>query len=287
MVSARSEFRQRLESGPPVLAPVCLDPLSARLIERLGFEAAYLSGGALGFQLAVSEALLTTTEVAGVARQITMRSQVPLIVDIAVGFGDPLHTTRAIWELEAAGAAAVELEDQVAPKRAHHHKGVEHMISLPEMVEKIEAAVAARRDPDLLIIARTAAVRNESFESALERARAYAGAGADLLMLSGGSEEHLRRAGRELPAPLALMGVAGRWSQQQLIDANCQLYIDPFTGQVEMYRAMKEAYSQIREHGTADRPTDELMGLYREIHEVAGMEFLYEIEARTTEKDSA
>lgn len=286
-MSTRSEFRGRLASGPPVLAPVCLDPLSARLIERLGFEAAYLSGGALGFQLAVSEALLTTTEVAAVARQITARSQVPLIVDIGVGFGDPLHTTRAIWEMEAAGAAAVELEDQVAPKRAHHHRGVEHLISLPEMVEKVEAAVAARRDPDLLIIARTAAVRHEGFEPALERARAYAAAGADLLMLFGESEQHLRRAGRELPAPLALMGAAGRWSEQQLTDAHCQIFIDPFTGQVEQYRAMKEAYSQIREHGAAGRPNDELMALYREIHEVAGMEFLYEIEARTTEKDSA
>ena len=132
-----------------MLAPVALDPLAARLVESLGFEAAYLSGGGFGFQLAVSEANLTITEVAGLARQITARSDVPLIVDGGVGFGDALQTARAVREIEAAGAAAIEIEDQVAPKRAHHHKGVEHLEPLEKMVDKVREAVNARRDDDL------------------------------------------------------------------------------------------------------------------------------------------
>ena len=115
-MNTRSKLRAAIEAGGPVFAPVCLDPLTARTIEGLGYEAAYLSGGGLGFQLAVSEALLTITEVATLTRQITQRSSVPLIVDGGVGFGDALHASRAIWEFEAAGAAAIELEDQIAPK---------------------------------------------------------------------------------------------------------------------------------------------------------------------------
>ena len=103
-MNARTTLRQRLEQGPPVLAPVCLDPLAARLIEQLGFGAGYLSGGALGFSLAVSEALLTVTEIATATRQITQRSALPLIVDIGVGFGDAVHVSRTIREAEAAGA---------------------------------------------------------------------------------------------------------------------------------------------------------------------------------------
>src|SRR5690606_28455642 len=136
-----------LAAGPAVLAPLCLDPLTARLAAELGYGAGYLSGGALGYSLAVSEALLTLSEVAGATAAITRRTDLPLIVDGGVGFGDPVHTARAMWDLEAAGAAAVELEDQVAPKRVSHHRGVEHLVPVEEMVAKIEVAVAARRDP--------------------------------------------------------------------------------------------------------------------------------------------
>ena len=179
----RHEFAERIRSGQTTFAPVCLDPLTGRLIESLGFDAAYLSGGGFGFQLAVSEALLTTTEIATLTRQITARSSVPLIVDGGVGFGDAVHLTRAIREIESAGGAAIEIEDQVSPKRAHHHKGVEFLEPLEVMVDKVREAAAARSDPDFLIIARTGAVRNESFESAIERSLAYREAGADVLMI--------------------------------------------------------------------------------------------------------
>ena len=102
-MSARGDLRAAIEGGGPVFAPVCLDPLTARTIEALGYGAAYLSGGGLGFQLAVSEALLTTTEVATAARQITQRSSVPLIVDGGVGFGDALHASRAIRRVRGGG----------------------------------------------------------------------------------------------------------------------------------------------------------------------------------------
>ena len=281
-MSNRAEFARRVREGETVFAPVCLDPLTGRLIESLGFGAAYLSGGGLGFQLAVSEALLTLTEIAALTRQITARCDVPLIVDGGVGFGDALHTTRAIREIEAAGAAAIEIEDQVAPKRAHHHKGVEFLEPPEVMVDKVREAAAARSDPDFLIIARTGAVRNESFERAIERSLAYREAGADILMLFPNSEEQIEEAGRRLGGPLSLMGAAGRQDPNWLTSHGFNLQIDPFTGQVVAFGAVREAYQAIAERGQSGREIDELMSLYRDIQDTAGMEDLYAIEARTT-----
>ena len=285
-MSARGDLRAAIEGGGPVFAPVCLDPLTARTIEALGYGAAYLSGGGLGFQLAVSEALLTITEVATAARQITQRSSVPLIVDGGVGFGDALHASRAIREFEAAGAAAVELEDQVAPKRAHHHKGVEHLIPAAEMVGKLEAALAARSDPDLLIIARTGAVRNESFAAAVERGRAYRAAGADLVMLFPSSEEEWRRAPSRIDAPLAAMGAFATRSKAEWRQLGWPLVIDPFSGQALAYAAMRQAYARFQSDGVAGIDPAELFRLYRDLPDAAGLEEFYAIEERTTERPS-
>ena len=283
----RQRFAEQVRSGQPILAPVALDPLSARLVESLGFEAAYLSGGGFGFQLSVSEALLTITEVAGLTRQITARSDVPLIVDGGVGFGDALHTTRAVREIEAAGAAAIEIEDQVAPKRAHHHKGVEHLVPLEMMVDKVREAVAARLDPDFIIIARTGAVRNESFERALERCAAYRESGADVLMLFTSDPDQIAEAGRVLGGPLSMMAPADRLDRTELASHGFNVLIDPFTGQVAAYGAMRDAYRQIAERGASGREVDELMSLYREVQQMAGMDELYAVEERTTERPSA
>ena len=281
-MSDRQAFAEQVRSGAPILAPVALDPLSARLVESLGFEAAYLSGGGYGFQLAVSEANLTITEVANLTRQITLRSEIPLIVDAGVGFGDPLHTARAVREIEAAGAAAIEIEDQVAPKRAHHHKGVEELVPLEMMVDKVREAVRARRDPDCLIIARTGAVRNESFPRALERAAAYRAAGADILMLFTNDPDQLAAAGRTLGGPLSLMAPADRLDRTALAANGFNVLIDPFTGQVAAYGAMRDAYTQIAANGTSGRDVEELMTLYRAVQDMAGMDDLYALEERTT-----
>ncbi len=283
-MTSRSRFAQLVRSGQPILAPVALDTLSARLVESLGFEAAYLSGGGFGFQLSVSEALLTITEVAGLTRQITARSDISLIVDGGVGFGDALHTTRAVREIEAAGAAAIEIEDQVAPKRAHHHKGVEHLVPLEMMVDKVREAVAARRDDDFIIIARTGAVRNESFERAIERCAAYREAGADVLMLFTNDPGQIAEAGRVLGGPLSLMAPADRLDRGMLAQHGFNVLIDPFTGQVAAYGAMRDAYRSIAADGSSGRDVDELMSLYREVQQMAGMDELYAIEERTTER---
>ena len=285
-MEARRHLRELLETSPPVFAPVCLDPLTARTLEGLDYGAAYLSGGALGFQLAVSEALLTLSEMAEAARHITARSSIALIVDGGVGFGDAVHTSRAVAEIEATGAAAIEIEDQVAPKRAHHHKGVEHLVSLETMVGKLEAAVAARRDPDFLIIARTGAVRNESYEAAVERGRAYRAAGADLVMLRPETAEQWQDAVTAIDAPLAAMASFGSRTRAQWEGLGWPLVIDPFTGQVAGWLAAREAARHFIETGESGEDETAIAAGYEAIKQAAGMDALYAIEERTTERRS-
>ena len=280
----RRTFREQLMRAdePAVLAPLTLDPLTARLCERLGFGAGYVSGGGLGYQLAVSEALLTLTELAATVAAIVRRSSLPIIVDGGVGFGDPVHVARAMWEFEAAGAVAVELEDQVAPKRVSHHRGVEHLVPAAEMVAKLRVAVAQRRDPDFLVIARTGAVRHEGFDAAIERGLAYADAGADLVMLFPETSEQWIDAARRLPVPVVAMTAHGARPATEWRAQGWPLVIDPFTGQTVAMAAVRAAYERVAA-GEPGGDLEELMATYRELPGLAGLDELFDIERATTE----
>ncbi len=273
-----------LSEQQPVFAPLCIEPLTARLAEQVGFEFGYLSGGALGYSYAVSEALLTLTEIADVTRRITQRSDLGIIVDGGVGFGDPVHVARAIWEFEAAGACAVELEDQVAPKRVSHHRGIEHLVDMAVMTAKIEQAVTARRYPEFLIIARTGAVKNEGFAAALARLRAYRNAGADVLMLMPESDAQMREARGALEGPLATITSLDAKQKKQWAELGWNLIIDPFTAQVLAFEAVRNAYQRFQTSGSTGTDTKSLFQTYRQLPVVAGLDELYAIEDATTEK---
>lgn len=281
-MTPRARFREAIESGEPVLAPLCLDPLTARLLTDLGFSAGYVSGGALGFQYAVSEALLTAGDVADVARRITRRSDLAVIVDAGVGFGDPVHVARAVWEIEESGAVAIELEDQVAPKRVHHHVGVEHLVPTETMVAKIEVAAAERSDPDLLIIARTGAMAHEGADAAVERLAAYRAAGADVSMLFCSTAD-LAPVAAEVGGPFATITALDRRSPREWAGTGWSLVIDAFTGQAVPLDALRGAYASYLaggtlglEHGGTD--------LHRRLVDLCGLEPLLDIERRTTER---
>jgi methylisocitrate lyase len=187
-------LRARLEDALPVTAPLVLNPLMARMVEAAGFPAGYLGGGATGYQKVALEANLNLTEMCQAALDIRAVSSLPLILDGACGYGDPMHMHRTIGMAEAAGFAAIEIEDQLVPKRAHHHVGLEHMIAPELMAAKIREAVAARRSPELLVIGRTNAVRASTMDDALRRGELYRKAGADVVLLSmAHSAEQLAR----------------------------------------------------------------------------------------------
>ena len=280
------KLRRALASEKVVFAPLTLDALTGRIAERAGFPAGYISGGALGFVHGVSEALLTLSEIADVTQHVTARTDIAVIVDGGVGFGDAVHMYRTMQVIEASGAAGIEIEDQVAPKRVSHHRGIEHLVEIGEMTDKIRAAVDARTDADFVIIARTGAVRNESFEKAIERGNAYADAGADIIMLMPTNELEWQEAPRRFDVPLATITSLDARLPAEWAALGWDLIIDPFTAQTAAVKAISTAYQQFRQSGTTSLDRVEIFEDYRLLPDIAGFQELYDIEDRTTEKTS-
>lgn len=187
-----------------VAVPGAFSALVARLIERTGFEAAYLSGAAFSAgTLALPDVgLFTLTELTNHARYITRSVNIPLIVDADTGFGDVLNVERTVEELEAAGVAAIQLEDQQLPKRCGHLSG-KTLVPAAEMCAKLKAAARARDDASLVLIARTDARGVNGFDDALARARQYLDAGADWIFPEAlQSREEFERFAVAIDAPL-------------------------------------------------------------------------------------
>lgn len=180
----RKNLAQRLQADTPLLAPGVYDSLSALLAQQAGFEALYLSGGAVAYtQLGRSDVGLTTaTETAEVLARITDRVDLPVIVDADTGYGNALNVQRTVRSFERSGAAMVQLEDQQFPKRCGHLSG-KRLVGTAEMCGKLRAALDARHDRNTLVMARTDAVAVEGLDAALERAEAYLACGADALFI--------------------------------------------------------------------------------------------------------
>ncbi len=265
-----------------VVAPLALDALSAAVARQVGFDTVYVGGGGLGYARGISEALLTVTEVAEVTRAIAECVDVDVVVDATNGFGDAVHAARTVRLLEQAGAAAVEIEDQLAPKRAHHHKGHDHMIALEEMVGKIEAAVGARTDPDLIVIVRTNALTHDGLDDALERAAAYEAAGADMLLVLPKAPEELGAIGAATTVPLVTFTPSGI-ADADLRAAGVTLVCDPFSATLLTVRALREGYTTLRAGGEIVDPAG-IRDALHDVGEIIGIQRLYDIEARTTER---
>ena len=208
----RKALRARITARELTVAPGVFDGLSASLVGRIGFDAAYLTGAgvaASGFGLP-DIGLVTQTEMAERARMIVRAlGDVPLIADADTGYGAALNVVRTVREYESAGVAAIQLEDQAFPKRCGHLPDKE-LIPADEFVRKLRAALDARVDPDLLVIARTDARAALGLDAAIDRANAYAEAGADVIFIEAPrSVEEIERISAEVPAPLLLNLVIG------------------------------------------------------------------------------
>lgn len=204
-------LRRRLRAPGILVVPGAADALTARVIEEAGFDAVYATGaGIANASFGIPDLGLTTmTEVVVQVGRIADAVRVPVIADADTGYGGPLNVARTIRELERAGVAAIQIEDQVSPKRCGHFAGKE-VIPTDEMLQKIAAARHARRDPDLLLIARTDARAPEGFAMAVARGRAYALAGADVIFVEAPQTmEELRELPRAIPAPLLINMVEG------------------------------------------------------------------------------
>ncbi|WP_261166628.1 methylisocitrate lyase [Microbacterium sp. Marseille-Q6965] len=177
----RRLFRERLDSGELLRFPGAFNPLSARLIERKGFDGVYISGAVLSADLGLPDIGLTTlTEVAARAQQIARMTELPAIVDADTGFGEPMNVARTVQTLEDAGLAGCHIEDQVNPKRCGHLDGKE-VVDEHTALQRIRAAADARRDANFLIMARTDIRAIAGLDAAVERARKLVDAGADAI----------------------------------------------------------------------------------------------------------
>ncbi len=203
MDSAR-KLRALLDKPGPILAPGVYDCISAKVVERAGFEAAFVSGAAvtasvLGYP---DVGLQTMPEILNQVRNMARAVDIPLIVDIDTGYGNALNMMRAVREFEAAGAAGIFFEDQTFPKRCGHFEG-KKLITTEEMAVKVQAACRARRSDDFVIVARTDARALEGLAGAIARAQAYVAAGADVIYVEALlSEEEMRQAASAINAPL-------------------------------------------------------------------------------------
>jgi 2-methylisocitrate lyase-like PEP mutase family enzyme len=183
-------LRELLADGGPVLAPGVYDALGGRLVEEAGFEAVYMTGFGTAASLLgrPDVGLVTMSEMVDNARRIARACALPVIADADTGYGNAINVVRTVQEYEAAGVAGIHIEDQVAPKRCGHMEG-KLVIPTAEMLTKIRAAIAARRSEDFVIIARTDARAVEGLPGALERARRYRDAGADMLFVEAATSE--------------------------------------------------------------------------------------------------
>lgn len=211
--STRQTLRQLAEARRGVLVPGAFNALSARVIEDLGFEAIYVTGAGvtnMWFGLP-DQAFMGLHEIADHTARIRDAVDLPLIVDADTGFGNALNVRHTVRVLERAGADCIQFEDQVSPKRCGHFSGKD-VISTEEMVGKIKAAVDARTDPDLLIMARTDAAATHGFEAAVERAQRFSEAGADILFVEAVTTvDEIRALPKRLVKPqLMNMVIGGR-----------------------------------------------------------------------------
>jgi methylisocitrate lyase len=177
----RLRFRELLQSGRLLRFPGAISPLTAVLIEELGFDGVYVSGAALSADLALPDIGLTTlSEVANRGEQIARATDLPTLIDADTGFGEPMNVARTVQVLEDRGLAGCHLEDQVNPKRCGHLDG-KSVVPVDEMVRRVKAATSARRDPNFVVCARTDARAIDGLDAAIDRAKAYVDAGADMV----------------------------------------------------------------------------------------------------------
>lgn len=247
-----------LQRGRIVAAPGAYDALSALLIEQAGFEAIYLTGnGQAASMLGLPDlGLITLTEIAERVRCIRAVTTVPLIADADVGFGSLINVRRTMRELEAAGADAVQFEDQVSPKKCGHELG-RNIVTIDEMAQRLRAAAEGRRNPHTLIIARTDARTTHGLAEAVRRGCAYAKAGADVIFVeSPESEAELAEVAASLPVPaLANMVETGRTpylSAQRLGELGFAIAIYPATAFLAATRAVRAALTSLHRDGRVE-----------------------------------
>lgn len=268
-----------------MVAPGAFDGLSARLVEEAGFEAVYLSGGAVARSMGVPDiGLLTMSEVIERAAQIVSAVKIPVIADADTGYGNALNLVRTVREFERVGVAGIHIEDQVTPKRCGHLEGKE-VISLAEMEKKLEAALQSRTDPDFAIIGRTDARAIYGLEEAIKRGKSFARLGVDAVFIEAPeSEAELETITRSIPE-VPLMVNMFKGGKTPLLPASrlekmgFRIAIFPSETQRAAIHSMREALTLLKRDGSTEAMDDRL-ATFKERDRIVGLDEWQNLEER-------
>ena len=282
-MTPRQTLKQLLKRNKLLVAPGCFDGLSARLVQQAGFEAAYLSGGAVARSMGIPDiGLVTMSESIDRAVQVVAAINIPIIADADTGYGNAVNLVRSVREFERAGVAAIHIEDQITPKRCGHLDGKE-VISLSEMAKKLEAALATRTDPDFCIIARTDARGVNGFDDAVKRANAFAHLGVDAIFFEAPqSEDELAEIPQRVPnIPLLVNvfkgGKTPMLPMERLEKMGYRIAIYPSETQRAAIHAMRTALSTLKREGTTES-IDAALTTFKDRDKVVGLDDWNKIE---------
>ena len=282
------KLKDLIRGNDLVVAPVVCNPIMARMAQDAGFKAIYLSGGTLGWVKCITEANISVSEMAEIAVDIRAACRLPLILDAGGGWGDPVHIHRTIALTEAAGFQAIEIEDQLLPRRVEHHIGIDNLVPTDFFVKKLKEALAARSDPDLVIVARTNARRTPGgMDEVVRRGVAFAEAGADMVFCFTRNPEEMRFVSERVPHPLMTFApvdgfATSKLSQKDFAAMGFKLAASSGTAFAAMYKAVKQSYECLAQ----DKP-DPFLGpggadaMMKAAQATCGLDRLLEIEKRT------
>ncbi len=287
-----AKLRALLRNKTFLHMPSVYDAIGGRLVQSLGYEAAYIGGYVSGGSTAVTEPLLTMTEQVELAGRIAQSIDIPLVADAGAGFGEPLHSMRTVREFIRVGVAGVHIEDQLYPKRAHYHKYVVHGIPAEEFVEKIKFSCKQRdeSDRDFVIIARTDTCRALGLEEASMRINRAADVGADLGLLFPRNPKEAEEAPKVCRLPLVYVQSRGNRDGRPILsrqDLQQMGYVGCIEAQVVLCTAfhfLKKALTELRETGSYTGLTEaEFVASRQQVEDAISLTEYYEIESQTVE----
>jgi methylisocitrate lyase len=282
-------LREMINSPGIIAAPGIYDPVTARIAEMVGFKALDLPGSALGYATCMMEPNLCLEDMAEATRGITTVVNIPMVIDVGAGFGEPAHVAHTVRVLENVGAAGIHLEDQIYPKRFHYHVGTEHTIEAEAWLDKIRYALQARRDPDFVIVARTDSFKTVGFAEGIRRCNLALEAGAQMVMPAHvETTEQVRQLPKEINGPMnwtygmgfslkELEDMAGAKGRFKLIN-----YVG---GPIQVnFKATWDMLSHLKETGTTGMDPEVWRPISKKLGEAAGLPEDIAIESATTEK---
>jgi methylisocitrate lyase len=277
--------RQLLERHGQLVMPGVYDALSAKIAARAGFEVVFITGYSVSATLLGEPdfGLLTQTEVVSAAARICAVTDTPVIVDADTGYGNAINVIRTVEELTRAGAAGMFLEDQVWPKRCGHMKG-KQVIALAEQLNKLRAAIDARKDQDFFIVARTDSRQALGLSEAITRGIAFKEAGADAVFIEAPqSKEEMKQIAGQVPGPLVAnmleRGVTPLMDPAELKELGFQMIVWPLAPLYSVAKTLAETYGTLRREGSTIKILDKLMP-FDDFNEIVGLNEKYAADAR-------